>query len=582
MTGIKGLKIASVMLAWGLFGCSADLGEPGTAANPAAESTDNLPSAPSSTAAGGTSFGAAGGGAANVLGQGSPNYAAGGASANGGSSGAGAFAPGAPAPVELNAGDQYEAVGTNPFVFTAHDPLSTFGADVDTASYDIFRRDVNLGILPQPESVRLEEYVNSFDYDYPAPKHDAAIPFSISLAAGPSFFARNSVTLRVGIQGKLAPPEQKKPANVVFLVDTSGSMMAADKLPLVKEVLSHSLQVLEPSDKVAIVTYAGSVRVALGPTLVAQSEAILAVLEGLEAGGSTAGASGIDLAYDQVELGFIEGGINHVVLCTDGDFNVGISDTDALVDLIEQKRQSGITLTALGFGIGNLNDAMMEQVSNAGNGIYSVITDVAHADAYAEESLLATMTHIAKDMKLQVEFNPEKVIAYRLLGYEDRAIVDEQFRDDTVDAGEVGSGHRVTALYELILEGEVPAVTGAPDALDGLAYEGALEVAADDLVLVKIRYKNVDASETDAALEVNASLAPADVAASVEALDADFQWAMSVASFAEILKDSPFAGVSMLPAIRKALANDAHDAYADRLEFRTLFTAAEAMMVPAP
>jgi Ca-activated chloride channel family protein len=427
--------------------------------------------------------------------------------------------------------------------------------------------------------VRLEEYVNAFSYDYPAAAHDAEVPFNISLAAGPSFFERNSVTLRVGIQGKLAPPDEKRPANLVFLVDTSGSMQTSDKLPLVKEVLSHSLQVLEDTDTVSIVTYAGFVSVLLGPTPVAQDSVILAALAGLDAGGSTAGAAGIDLAYEQALAGFIEGGINHVVLCTDGDFNVGTSSTDELVEKIVEKRKTGVTLTTLGFGIGNLNDAMMEQVSDAGNGIYSVITSVADADQYAEESLLATMTHIAKDMKLQIEFNPAKVYAYRLLGYENRAIVDEQFRDDTVDGGEVGSGHRVTALYELVLQNELPAIEGAPDPLDGEASTEALEVAADDLVLVKVRYKAVDATETDPALEVNASLAPSDIAAEVTDLDADFQWASSVASFAEILKGSPFAGKSMLPAIQSALSNPAHDSHADRVEFRQLFSTAAPMMV---
>lgn len=488
----------------------------------------------------------------------------------------------APDPIVSNAGDQYEAVGTNPFVITSFDPFSTFAADVDTASYDIFRRDMGLGFLPQPDSVRLEEYVNSFYYDYPAADHDAEEPFSISLAAGPSFFERNSVTLRVGIQGKLAPPDEKKPANLVFLIDTSGSMQSANKLPLVKEVLSYSLQVLEATDTVSIVTYAGSVRVALEPTPVAQSSVILDALEGLEAGGSTAGAAGIELAYQQAQAGFIEGGINHVVLCTDGDFNVGVSSDEELVTLIEEERKTGITLTALGFGIGNLNDSMMEKVSNAGNGIYSVITSETNAHEYAEESLLATMTHIAKDVKLQVEFNPEKVYAYRLLGYENRAILDDEFRDDTVDAGEIGSGHRVTALYELVLQDEVPNVAGAPEPLDGETNTLPLEVSASDLVLVKVRYKDVDATETDPAYEVNASLAPEAVATDIAELDADFQWAVSVASFAEVLKDSPFAGVSMLPAIRNALANEAHDDYADRVEFRELFTAAVPLLTEPP
>ena len=337
-------------------------------------------------------------------------------------------------------------VGTNPFTVTAFDPLSTFAADVDTASYDIFRRILAEGALPSADWVRLEEFVNYFEYGYPAPAHDAEVPFSISLAAAPNLLDRDTVVLHVGIQGKAAPPFEKRPANLVFLVDVSGSMGGADKLPLVRELLRLTLDELDPTDTISIVTYASDTGVRLSPTPVSDRATIEDVIYDLTAGGSTAGGAGINLAYEQAEAAFLEGGINHVLLCTDGDFNVGISNTADLVALIEEKRETGITFTALGFGLDNLNDGMMEAITNAGNGVYGVITDSDQAARYVHERLLQGMTYIAKDMKLQIEFNPNEVYAYRLLGYENRAIADELFRDDTVDAGEVGAGHRVTAL----------------------------------------------------------------------------------------------------------------------------------------
>lgn len=472
-------------------------------------------------------------------------------------------------------GDQYEAPGTQPFVFTAHDPLSTFAVDVDTASYDLFRRDVEDGRLPDPASVRLEEYVNAFDYAYPAPSPDSEAPFAIHLAAAPSLSGAGTLTLRVGIQGKLAEPSA---ANVVFLVDTSGSMASAEKLPLVQVTLNETLNVLQPTDLVSIVTYSTTAEVALPPTPVSEAAAIRGVINGLFASGSTAGAPGIDLAYAQATAGFIEGGINHVVLCTDGDFNVGPYTNAELVDLIEEKRKTGVTLTALGFGYGNLNDSMMEAVTNAGNGIYSVISSEDQAIRYANRDLLNTMIHIAKDMKIQVEFNPEQVLAYRLLGYENRALADDDFRDDVVDAGDIGAGHRVTALYELVpADGEVPEPENAPAPLDGAAYDGPVEVDPAAFALVKVRYKQPGAAESDPAFEVNATVGAPETATSHDALDADFRWAFALASFAEVLNGSPYASTADLEAI--AAIVDADPAVSgDRAEFRGLFALARARL----
>jgi Ca-activated chloride channel family protein len=466
-------------------------------------------------------------------------------------------------------------------VYAAHDPLSTFGADVDTASYDIFRRDIQRTTLPVPASVRLEEYVNYFGYDYPAPAADSETPFAIHLAAADSLSKDGTLLLRVGIQGKLAPPTEKRPANLVFLVDVSGSMQSADKLPLVQQVLKDSVGILEPTDTISIVTYAGATAVQLQPTPASQADRIRAAIDALGAGGSTAGAAGLTLAYEQAAAGFIEGGINHIILCTDGDFNVGPASTNELLTLVRSKRNTGVTLTTLGFGVGNLNDAMMEAVSDAGNGIYGFIADSAQASSYVQNKMLSTLVHIAKDMKLQVEFNPSKVKAYRLLGYENRAIADSDFRNELVDAGEVGSGHRVTALYQVVLaDGEIPVREGAPAAQDGELYSGASEVASDDLVLVKVRYKAPTATDADEAAEVAASLASnADIDPT---LSADFAWAVAVATFAEILKKSPYADASALDSIGVTMEDPMIANRSDRIEFASLFKTARGLLAASP
>jgi Ca-activated chloride channel family protein len=327
---------------------------------------------------------------------------------------------------------------------------------------------------------------------------------------------------------------------------------------------------------VSIVTYSGHTAVALPPTPVSKAVDIEEVIGSLTAGGGTDGGQGIQLAYKQAEAAFIAGGINHVMLCTDGDFNLGITDPNALVDLIVKERESGITFTGLGYGA-SPNDAMMERVSDAGNGTYSVIYSQANADDYTQNRLLGNLDYIAKDMKIQVEFNPDKVYAYRLLGYEDRAIADSDFRNDVVDAGEVGAGHRVTALYQLVLAGgAIPVASMAPSPQDGVLYSGGREVSAEDYALVKVRYKAPDATTTDAALEVNQPLRT--VADSWSNLDADFQWAYAVASFAEILKGSPYATPSALNTIDKIINQPVHDGIAERLEFRSSFDKAKPLI----
>jgi Ca-activated chloride channel family protein len=476
-------------------------------------------------------------------------------------------------------GDRFSAPGTNPFVMVAHDPLSTFAVDVDTASYDLFRRDAQRGSLPAPESVRVEEYINYFAYDYPQGEYDAQVPFDIDLAAGPSLYGAERTLLRVGLQGKKAPPPSAKPpTNLVFLVDVSGSMSSSDKLPLAQQVATQTLDLLEPTDTVALVTYASGTAVRLEPTPVSERETIVQAIASLSAGGSTAGASGLDLAYREAEAGFIPQGLNHIILCTDGDFNVGPSSTEELLELIRQKRRTGVTFTALGFGAGNLNDAMLEAISGAGNGFYGVISSEDQAARYVDERMLSTLSLIARDMKVQVEFNPELVNAYRLIGYEDRAIADQDFRDDKVDAGEIGAGHRVTALYELVLSGApLPQVSGAPEAESGEPFSGPREVSPSALVQVKIRYKGPTATEQDPALEIAAHLDPAAIAPSIESADPDLAWAISVASFAELLKHSPYADSAALDTVARVFESQ-RDRDADRKEFYELFRNARALM----
>ena len=460
----------------------------------------------------------------------------------------------APGPAPLPEGDRYTAVGTNPFVSTAHDPFATFAIDVDTASYDIFRRDVELGTLPSPASVRLEEYVNSFAYDYPVPAHDAAVPLTVSLGGAPALSRAGTSIVRIALQGKAPPPTQRLPANLVFLVDTSGSMKAEDRLPLVQLVLTSALDALLDGDTVAIVTYAGSTRVALSPTPAARRGEIQAAIASFAAEGTTAGAAGLDLAYAQAERAFIPGGFNHVLLCTDGDFNVGPSSDEALLALVRSKRDTGITLTVLGFGAGNLNDSMMEKVSNAGNGFYSVISSVSQARLYGSVQLMKTV---------------EIIEAYRLLGYENRLIADASFRDDAVDGGELGSGHRVTALFEVVRTGgQVPTGEGVPEVVGGQPVIGARAVTAADALTVRVRYKAPMAGDADPAMEVSASLSPAALALGVEG-DADTRFAAAVAEWAEILKQRPYADRTQLDTIEAvAVAQAGRDV--GRAEFARL------------
>jgi Ca-activated chloride channel family protein len=329
-------------------------------------------------------------------------------------------------------------------------PVSTFSIDVDTGSYANVRRILNAGTMPPQGAVRTEEMLNYFRYDYPLPR-DRSRPFSITTDMTTTPWNAETRLLRVGLRGYDVPREGRPAANLVFLVDVSGSMQSADKLPLVQCSLALLADRLNPRDRVAIVVYAGAAGIVLEPT--SSRDDIVESLKRLQAGGSTAGAQGIQLAYNVARRSMIDGGINRVILATDGDFNVGVTDNQALIDMVEREREAGITLTTLGFGTGNYNEAMMEQIADHGNGNYAYIDSPREAQKVLDEELASTLFTIAHDVKIQVEFNPTYVSEYRLIGYENRALREEDFDNDAVDAGEIGSGHQVTALYEIVPAG---------------------------------------------------------------------------------------------------------------------------------
>jgi Ca-activated chloride channel family protein len=366
----------------------------------------------------------------------------------------------------------------------AETPVSTFSVDVDTGSYSNVRRMLNAGEMPPAGAVRTEELLNYFRYDYPLPR-DRSRPFSITTDMTTTPWNPETRLLRVGLRGYDLPRRERPAANIVFLVDVSGSMGEPDKLPLVQCSLALLADRLSPRDRVAIVVYAGAAGIVLEPT--SDRDAIVESLKRLHAGGSTAGAQGIQLAYDLARRNMIDSGINRVVLATDGDFNVGVTDNQALINLVERERAAGITLTTLGFGTGNYNEAMMEQIADHGNGNYAYIDSPREAQKVLEEELASTLFTIAHDVKIQVEFNPAYVSEYRLIGYENRALREEDFDNDKVDAGDIGASHQVTALYEI-----VPA--GGRGWLPDRRYEAnrrpeAAGVGNAELAFLRLRYK---------------------------------------------------------------------------------------------
>ena len=428
--------------------------------------------------------------------------------------------------------EEYGAIRESGFVSVASTPLSTFSIDVDTASYSNVRRFLGDGLLPLADAVRIEELINYFDYDYPHPA--AGEPFSIVTEMGDCPWAPTHQLVHIGLQSKPVETADLPPNNLVFLLDVSGSMSDANKLPLLKKAFALLVEQLRPQDQVSIVVYAGAAGMVLPPTSGLQKAAILDTLSRLEAGGSTAGGEGIRLAYSLAREQFIEAGNNRVILATDGDFNLGVSSEGALVELIERERESGVYLTVLGFGTGNLQDAKMEQLADHGNGNYAYIDGLLEARRVFVEQMGATLLTVAKDVKLQVEFNPLQVKGYRLLGYENRRLRDEEFNDDTRDAGDLGAGHSVTALYEVVPAGSDEPVPG----VDPLRYQETApraDVAAAEVLTVKLRYKRPDESESRL-LARTLAMPEADAPDPSGA----FRFAAAVAEFGLLLRDSDY------------------------------------------
>jgi len=466
-------------------------------------------------------------------------------------------------------GEDYNHITENDFVAVADDPRSTFSIDVDTASYANTRRFLSDGNLPPANAVRIEEFINYFDYAYPAPQGDE--PFSVSSEVAACPWNDEHVLVHLGLQGKSVAQDTIPTRNLVFLLDVSGSMNAPDKLPLLKSGLMMLADQLRESDRVAIVVYAGASGVVLQPT--SEKRKVKRALSRLRAGGSTAGAAGLELAYQVAQENFAADGINRVILASDGDFNVGASSQGELVDMIEEKRKSGVFLSVLGFGTGNLNDAMMEQIADHGNGSYAYIDSKREAQRVLVQQADSLLVPIAKDVKLQVEFNPGQVEGYRLIGYENRVLAHEDFNDDTKDAGEIGAGHSVTALYEVI-----PAGTGElTPSVDALEYqeEGQLAAASqsDELMTVKVRYKAPDGDQSEK-LSFPVTRNDRDY----ESTSDNFRFSAAVAAFGMLLRDSAYKGDASW-ALARDLAGGAtgQDRDGSRAEFLQLAETARAL-----
>ncbi len=464
-----------------------------------------------------------------------------------------------PAPLFNTEG--YRKIDDNPFLTVANNPLSTFSIDVDTASYSNTRRFINQGQLPPKDAVRIEELINYFQYDYDEPDNDD--PFSIVVEQSVAPWNPEHRLVHIGLQGKRIPQDELPPSNWVFLIDVSGSMRRPNKLPLLKSAFTLLVAQMDADDRISIVVYAGAAGLVLPPTPGDHKATILQSLARLRAGGSTAGSAGIRLAYETAKKHFIPSGNNRVVLATDGDFNVGVSSEAELVRLIEQERESGVFLTVLGFGSGNYQDAKMEQLANKGNGNYAYIDNLMEAQKALVKEMGGTFFTIAKDVKIQVEFNPAHVQAYRLIGYENRLLRNEDFNDDTKDAGEIGAGHTVTALYEII---PPTAQTTAPS-VDPLKYQTTQvkpeAYDSDEMMTVKVRYK-APSGDTSQLLERVIT----NRAQTLERTSDDFRFSAAVAQYGMLMRDSEQKGAasfeSVLQLAKEAKGKD-EDGY--RAEF---------------
>jgi Ca-activated chloride channel family protein len=476
--------------------------------------------------------------------------------------------------------ESYDFMADNPFTTVGQAPLSTFSIDVDTASYAIVRRFLNEQRLPPKGAVRVEELINYFSYDYPQPEGDA--PFSATMEVAACPWAPEHRLVRIGLKGREIDKDKRPPSNLVFLIDVSGSMQPANKLPLLKQSLGLMIDQLGPKDQVAMAVYAGSSGTVLQPTH--NKEKMREALGKLEAGGSTNGASGVKLAYQLAEESFIKGGTNRVVLATDGDWNVGITRPDDLFDLITKKAKSGVFLTVLGYGMDNLKDSMLVKLADKGNGNYGYIDTLLEAKKMLSDELTSTLVTIAKDVKIQVEFNPTQVAAYRLIGYEKRMLAKEDFNNDAKDAGEIGAGHTVTALYEVIpAGGDVPKLSQT----DELKYQRPepvekptevrrtklSEEVGKEMLTLKLRYKAPD-GDVSKLLEFPLT----DTGATWEKSSRDFRFAAAVASYGMLLRDSPHKGTTTWNSVRElAVEGQGKDPTGYRAEFITLVEKARAL-----
>ncbi len=455
--------------------------------------------------------------------------------------------------------DRFENFKENPVIAASENPVSTFSIDVDTASYSFVRRMLNNGQLPAKDAVRTEELVNYFDYAYAAPR-DKKTPFATHVRVVDSPWKKGNQLIHIGIQGYHLPASEIPQSNLVFLLDVSGSMDEPSKLPLVKQSMGLLLDTLKPDDTIAIVVYAGAAGTVLEPTKVKEKNKILAALNNLQAGGSTAGAEGIALAYQLAESNFNSQGVNRIILATDGDFNVGQTSDDALQDLIERKREKGIYLSVLGFGQGNYQDAMMQTLAQNGNGTAAYIDTLGEAQKVLVNEATSTLFPIARDVKIQVEFNPATVAEYRLVGYETRALNREDFNNDKVDAGEIGAGHRVTAIYEI-----TPA-NSDNKLLEPSRYQPPVAAAAksSELAFLRVRYK-LPTENKSALIETPIT---DQLKETTPAHTQEVNFSIAVAGFAQLLRGSNYVGeYNYDKVIELAQANKGKDEYGYRTEF---------------
>ena len=463
-------------------------------------------------------------------------------------------------------GESYESITENTFRRVADEPLSTFSIDVDTASYANVRRFLNNGTLPPRDAVRIEEMVNYFGFAYPQPGGRAPFSVTTELVESP-WNPRHRLAL-IGLQGRDSFDDDRTPRNLVFLIDVSGSMASDDKLPLVRNGMRMLADTLQPRDRVAIVVYAGHSGVVLPATTGDRKDVIHRAIAGLQAGGSTNGAAGIRLAYDIARQHFVRGGVNRVILATDGDFNVGVTSREELMQLIEHERRSGVYLSVLGVGTGNLKDATMEMLADKGNGNYAYLDSLQEAHRVLVREAASTLVAIAKDVKIQIEFNPQTVLAYRLIGYENRLLRAADFNDDRKDAGEIGEGHSVTALYEIVPAGiEMPGPSVDPlryqppaPARSAAAPAANRSEYADELMTVKLRYKAPDV-ETSRLIATVVRNRP-------QAMTANIGFASSVAELGMLLRGSAHAGHASFDALlARARSYRGADPDGDRAEF---------------